>query len=74
MVVESLNDRIIKKFWELQDAQRFITGPNFADSYEESRSKWVDFNQEIKAEIEEGQMLRFNELKPAQHHPLWHPL
>lgn len=65
MVVESLNDRIKKKFWELQDeqaakkpsAQRLITGPNFfvhsvANYYEESRSKWVDFNQEIKAEIE----------------------
>ena len=66
MVVESLNDRIKKKFWELQDeqavkkpsAQRFIPGPNFmhsfANYYKESHSKWVDFNQEIKAEIEDS--------------------
>ena len=70
MVVESLNDRIKKKFWELQDeqaakkppAQRtpskkvFASEPNVVHNVphycEESRSKWVDFNQEIKAEIE----------------------
>jgi hypothetical protein len=66
MVVESLNDRIKKKFWELQDeqaakkpsAQRSLIWVDSADSaadyYKDSLLSWDAFNEEIKKEIDES--------------------
>jgi len=65
-VVESLNDRIKKKFWELQDeqaakkpsAQRSLIWVDSADSaadyYKDSLLSWDAFNEEIKKEIDES--------------------
>ena len=46
MVKRPLNDRIKEKFWELQNAQS-----RSYFSYEHSRLKWDEFNQEIIEEI-----------------------
>jgi hypothetical protein len=48
MVKRPLNDRIKEKFWELQNAQ---SRSYFKGSYEHSRLKWDEFNQEIIEEI-----------------------